>query len=146
MQQFPFFLDINEQFCSCKLRKISRYCFFKNTFQAQPQVTFCINLGTFTHSFQLRGIIQTPHRFQLFFLSGFSFTIHRKVGKGGVYLCDSSLPLPPASETLDSSWVITGESSPLHIASSRTKTGDLGFRSASREPLSYVPYRQAVRP
>ena len=146
MQQFPFFLDINEQFCSCKLRKVSRYCFFKNTFQAQPQVTFCINLGTFTHSFQLRGIIQTPHRFQLFFLSGFSFTIYRKVGKGGVYLCDSSLPLPPASETLRQQLGDYQQSVEHYIASSRTRTGDLGFPSASREPLSYVPYCQAVRP
>ena len=98
-----FFLDINEQFCPWKLKKISQYYFFKNTFQAQPEVTFCINLGTFIHSFQLRYIIQTPHRFQLFFISGFSFTnitIHRKAGEGRVYLCDSSSPLPPASETL----------------------------------------------
>ena len=33
---------------------------------------------------------------------------------------------------LDISWAITTESSPLHIASSRTRTGNLWFPSASR--------------
>ena len=38
---------------------------------------------------------------KFFFLSGFSFTnIHRTAGEGGGYLLDSSLPLPPASQTL----------------------------------------------
>ena len=38
-----------------------------------------------------------------FFLSGFlsrTFTIHRTAGEGGGYLFNSSLPLPPASQTL----------------------------------------------
>ena len=35
---------------------------------------------------------------------------------------------------------ITAESSPLHIASSRTRTGNLWFWSASCWPLSYVPF------
>ena len=33
---------------------------------------------------------------------------------------------------LDISWAITAENSPLHIASSRTRTGNLWFPSASR--------------
>ena len=33
---------------------------------------------------------------------------------------------------LDISWAVTAESSPLHIASSRTRTGNLWFPSASR--------------
>ena len=37
--------------------------------------------------------------FYLDFLSG-TFTIHRKPEKGGGYLFNSSLPLPPASQTL----------------------------------------------
>ena len=40
---------------------------------------------------------------------------------------------------LDISRAITAESSPLHIASSRTRTGNLWFPSASREQLSYAP-------
>ena len=37
----------------------------------------------------------------------------------------------PLHRHLYISWVITGESSPLHIANSRTRTGNLWFRSAS---------------
>ena len=37
------------------------------------------------------------------------------------------------------SWVITAESSHLHIASSWTWTGNLKFPSASCQPLSYTP-------
>ena len=54
--------------------------------------------------------------FYLGFLSQ-TFTIHRKSGDGREYLFNSSLPLPPASQT-DISQAITAESSPLHIASS----------------------------
>ena len=39
---------------------------------------------------------------------------------------------------LDISRTITADSSPLHIASSRTRTGNLWFPSASRQPLSYA--------
>ena len=39
---------------------------------------------------------------------------------------------------VDISRAITAESSPLHIASSQTRTGSLRFPSASREPLSYA--------
>ena len=35
---------------------------------------------------------------------------------------------------------ITAESSPLYIASSRTRTENLWFPSASHEPLSYEPF------
>ena len=38
---------------------------------------------------------------------------------------------------LDISRAITAESSPLHIANSRTRTGNLWFPSANRQPLSY---------
>ena len=50
-------------------------------------------------------------------------------GKGtGIYLT----PLyhfQPVHRHLDNSWAITAESSPLHIASNRTRTGNLGFRA-----------------
>ena len=69
-----------------------------------------------------------------FFCLGFlsrAFTIHRTAGEGGGYLFNSSLPLPPAYGHLDISQAITAESSPLHIAGSRTRTGNLWFPSAS---------------
>ena len=68
--------------------------------------------------------------FCLVFLSR-AFTIHRTAGEGGAYLFNSFLPLPPASQTLDISRAITAESSPLRIAGSRTRTGNLWFPSAS---------------
>ena len=46
---------------------------------------------------------------------------HRTVGEGGGYLFNSSRPLPPTSH-LDISRAITTESSPMHIARSRTRT------------------------
>ena len=38
----------------------------------------------------------------------------------------------PLHRHLDISWAITAESSPLHIANSRTRIGNLWFQSASR--------------
>ena len=69
-----------------------------------------------------------------FFYLGFlsrTFTNHRTAGEGGGHFFNSSLPLPPVHRHLDISRVITAESSPLHIASSRTRTGNLWFPSAS---------------
>ena len=47
----------------------------------------------------------------------------------------------PFPKRLDISRAITADSSPLHIASSRTQTGNLWFPSVSRWPLSYAPLR-----
>ena len=68
-----------------------------------------------------------------FFYLGFlsrPFTHHRTAGEGGGHFFNSSLQLPPASQTLTRA--ITTESSPLHIGSSRSRTGNLWFPSASR--------------
>ena len=72
-----------------------------------------------------------------FFLSGFlslTFTIHRAAGEGGGYLFNSSLPIPPTSQTLrhQIDQAISAESSTLHLASSPTRTGNHWFLSASR--------------
>ena len=66
-----------------------------------------------------------------FFLSR-TFTIHRTAGEEGRYLFNSSLPLPTASQTLRHYRTVTAETSPLHIASSWTRTWNLRFSSASR--------------
>ena len=81
------------------------------------------------------GHIVRTKDFFFFFLSG----QHRTTGEGGEYLFNSSVPLPPASQNLNISRAITAASSPLHIASSRTRNWILWFPSASRQPLSYVP-------
>ena len=64
--------------------------------------------------------------FYVVFLSR-TFTNHRTAGKGGGYFINSSLPIPPASQTL------TAESSPLHIASGRTRTER---KSLTTKPLA----------
>ena len=76
--------------------------------------------------------------FYFFYLSFLSRTLlnHRTAGEGGRHFFNSSLPLPPASQILTHQPGITAESSPLHIANSRTRTANFWFPSASREPLS----------
>ena len=68
--------------------------------------------------------------FYLGFLS-WTFTIHRTAGEGGGYLFDFPYHFHPLHRHLDISGAITAESSPLHIASSWTWTGNLWFPSAS---------------
>ena len=83
--------------------------------------------------FRLKDLL--IHVVVFFFYLGFllrTFTNHRTAGEGGGHFFNSSLPLPSASQTLSISRAITAESSPLHIASSRTQTGNLWFPSASR--------------
>ena len=76
------------------------------------------------------GISKGPYWQPTFtFLSRFS-PMSRE---GGGYLFNSSPPLPPASQTL--SRAINAESSPLRIASSQTRTGNLWFLSASCNKL-----------
>ena len=59
-------------------------------------------------------------------------------GKGeGIYLI-SLYHFHPLHRRLDISRGITAGSSPLHIASSWTRTGNLFFPRASREPLNYA--------
>ena len=56
-----------------------------------------------------------------FFLSVLS--LHGVTGEKGVTFFNPSLPIPSTSQTL--SWAVTAESSPQHIAGSRTRTGKL---------------------
>ena len=76
------------------------------------------------------------HGLTLFFLSGFSFTtIHNSQdckGRGRAFLLTPHDHFHPLRRHLDISRAITAESSPLHIASRRTRTGELWFPSASR--------------
>ena len=80
--------------------------------------------------------------FFFFFLSGFSFTtIHdskdSRRREEGISLTPH-YPFHPLHRQLVISRAITAESSPLHIGRSRTRTGNLWFPSASRQPLSYA--------
>ena len=71
----------------------------------------------------------------LFLLSGFFFHNHSRVtglqGKGDGISLTPHYHFHPLHRHLDISWVITAESSPLHIGSCRTRTRNLWFPSAS---------------
>ena len=72
--------------------------------------------------------------FDFFFLSEFSFTnIHDSQdtrGRGGGIYLTPPYHFHPLHRHLDISWAITAESSPLHITSSRTRTGNVWFLGA----------------
>ena len=56
-----------------------------------------------------------------------TFTNHRTSGERRGHFFNSSQPLLPLHRPVDSSRATTAESSPLHIASSRTR--NFGFRA-----------------
>ena len=78
-----------------------------------------------------------------FFLSGFSFTnIHNlqdSRGKWGAIYLSPLYYFHPLHKHLGIRRATAAEISPLHIASSRTRTRNLWFPSASLQPLSYSP-------
>ena len=71
-----------------------------------------------------------------FFLSGFFFHEHSRItelqGKGEGISLTPHYHFHPLHRQLDISRAIAAESSPLRIASSRTRAGNLWFPSASR--------------
>ena len=67
----------------------------------------------------------------IFFLFGFSFT-HINDSQGNRGMGNPLYYFHPLHGHLDISRMIAADSSPLHIASSRTRTGNLWFPSASR--------------
>ena len=77
-----------------------------------------------------------------FFLTGLSITnIHDLQDSWGRRRVTPPYHFHLLDRHLDISWTITAESSPLHIARSRTRTGNLWFLSASRKQLSYAPLK-----
>ena len=80
-------------------------------------------------------------RLQFFFTIWILFHEHLQItglqGKWEGILLTPHCHFHPLHRHLDFGWVITAESSPLHIASSRTRIGNLWFLSASRSPLGY---------
>ena len=61
----------------------------------------------------------------------FAYAFHMKDMKGGGYLFNYSLILPPTLEALRINRAVNAESSPLHIASSWTRTWEFWFLRAS---------------
>ena len=76
--------------------------------------------------------------FYLGFLS-WSFTNHRTAGEGGGHFFTLHHHFHPLHRQLNISRATTAGRPPLHIGSSRIRTGNLWFPSANRQPLSYVP-------
>ena len=82
--------------------------------------------------------LQYSHDSRMFFHEHSGFTGLQGKGKG-IY-CTPLYHFRPLHRHLDISRAITAESSPLHIAGSRTLTGNLWLPSASRKPPSYAPF------
>ena len=90
-----------------------------------------IDLSPPTDASKFRVHIMFCFFFYLGFLSR-TFTIHGAAGEGGGYLLTPVYHFHPLHRHLDISRAIAAESSPLHIAGSRTRTRNLWFPSASR--------------
>ena len=80
----------------------------------------------------------------IFFSIGIFFHDHSSIigqqGKGEGISSTPHYHFHPFHRHLDIGRAITAESSPLHIGSSRNRTGNLWFPNASRWPLSYAPF------
>ena len=91
----------------------------------------------------LQQLWNNSRRYLFFFLVWVFFHEHSRFtgqqGKGEDISLTPLYHFHSLHRHLGISRAITAESSPLHIASSRTWTGNLWFPSASCEPLSYVP-------
>ena len=59
----------------------------------------CLKGSCFPDCWKVSSLVSVSSFFYLGFISR-TFTIHRTAGEGGGYLLNSSLPLPPASQTL----------------------------------------------
>ena len=81
------------------------------------------------HFFILNSIPIFFFSIRVFFYEHSWFTGQQ--GKGKAIFLSTPYQFHPLHKHLDISRVITSESSPLHIASSRTRTGNLWFTSAS---------------
>ena len=83
--------------------------------------------------------IGTYNFFSFFFFIWVFFHVHSRItglqGKGEGISLTPHYHFHSLHRHLDISWAITAESSPLHIPSSRTRTRNLWFLSASRLPL-----------
>ena len=92
-------------------------------------------LLNFIHGLNFADFNWFPRKFAFFSTWVFSHEHSRFTGQQGIGEAISLTPLyhfHPLHRHLDVSWAITAENSPLHIASSRTRTGNLCFPSASR--------------
>ena len=102
-------------------------------------IIVCALTETKDHINPFQVDLSSPHHqfFDFFFSIWVSFHEHSRItelqgrGGGGISLTPR-YHFHPLHRHLHISWVITAESLPLHIASSRTRTGNLWFPSASR--------------
>ena len=89
--------------------------------------------------------------FFLFFSKWVFFHEHSRMtglqGKGEDISLTPHYHIHPLRRHLDISWVITAESSPLHMVSSRTRTGNFGFRAqvANHEGLQTLLKRDCIQ-
>ena len=111
-----------------RLEKIDRYEFFTGEEVLPPGQRRVIKQAKFAYSLFFIIII-------IFFSIWIFFHEHSRITRlqrngEGISLTPHYY-FNPLHRHLDISWAITAESSPLHIASSRTQTGNLWFPSSS---------------
>ena len=86
--------------------------------------------------FFISNYVMFTYHYYIFFSIWVFFHDHSRItglqGKGEGISVTPHYHFHPLHRHLDISRAITAESSPLHIASSRTRTGNLWFPSASR--------------
>ena len=92
---------------------------------------------------RVQGPVETfSQKYVIAFFFIWIFFLERFTGqqrKGGAIYSTPLHYFHPLHRNLDNSRKITAESSPLHLASSRTRTRNLWLLSVSRQPLSYAP-------
>ena len=105
---------------------------YRSISKSQPRSTvFPVRLAQFKFSFikslqyKWKSVQVQCHFYRVFFSE--TFTIHRTAGEGEAISLTPLYHCHPLHRHLDISRAITAESSPLHIASSRTGTGKLWF-------------------
>ena len=143
-EKCPYHIETIPLICSAN-QWISFYMIGTSVTKELSKIKVIKWIKVFTWYFRITTTTTINFFFFFFFLYGFSFrNIHESQdcrGRGeGIYL-SPHYHFHPFHGHSDISRVINAESSPLNIARSWARTGNLWFPSASREPLSYTPYQ-----
>ena len=104
----------------------------KSLFQLKREILF------YTHLISL-FVIPNFSIVVIFYLGFHSRTFTEQQRNGRAIFLTPLYHFHPLYKHLNISRAITAETSPLHIASNRTQTGNLWFPSGSCYPLTYAP-------
>ena len=103
-------------------------CLWPRSYTIKPEKSYC----TISRGRQPEVLLRKGAFFSIWVFFHEHSRLTEQQGKGeGIYLTPPH-HFRPLHRHLDISWVIAAESSPLHIAGGRNRTGNLWFPSASR--------------